>query len=182
MVATDLFMKHGYEATSMSSIAARLGVTKAALYRHALGKAELFASVTLPARTAVLSLVESAKAEEAPAIDRLIHLARELVRLAENRTSGFYLLWGHAAGGEPAEQITACTEAVHRALVDLLEQAAAEGTARGDIPFGIAARLILGSIAEISLSYRSVQGEFANDVAALLLNGMSLPARTGCSL
>ncbi|MGW7436602.1 TetR/AcrR family transcriptional regulator [Streptomyces sp. NPDC054849] len=178
MVATDLFMRHGYDATSMSTIAAHLGVTKAALYRHVAGKAGLLASATLPARTAVFALAESARGEGTPAIDRLNHLLRGLAGLTENRSTGFCLLWGHRAGTESADQIAASTEALHGVLVELLEQAAAEGAVRGDIPPAMAARLILGGIAEFGLSRRSVQDGFADDVAALLLSGMSLSART----
>ena len=39
--ALELFAKSGYLGTSMSDIAARLGITKAALYKHYAGKQEI---------------------------------------------------------------------------------------------------------------------------------------------
>jgi AcrR family transcriptional regulator len=43
--AYDLFLRHGYHATSMRAIAARAGLTVAATYNHFKNKDELFASV-----------------------------------------------------------------------------------------------------------------------------------------
>ena len=43
--ASALFMEKGYSATTMDDIAARLGVTKAAIYQYYKGKADLFAAV-----------------------------------------------------------------------------------------------------------------------------------------
>lgn len=40
-VALELFAQSGYLGTSMSDIAARLGITKAALYKHYVGKQEI---------------------------------------------------------------------------------------------------------------------------------------------
>lgn len=39
--ALELFAQSGYLGTSMSDIAARLGITKAALYKHYAGKQEI---------------------------------------------------------------------------------------------------------------------------------------------
>ena len=43
--AREAFLRDGYEATSMDSIAARAGVSIMTLYRHAQGKDDLFAAV-----------------------------------------------------------------------------------------------------------------------------------------
>ena len=39
--ALELFAQNGYLGTSMNDIAARLGITKAALYKHYAGKQEI---------------------------------------------------------------------------------------------------------------------------------------------
>ena len=39
--ALELFAQNGYLGTSMSMIAERLGITKAALYKHYTGKQEI---------------------------------------------------------------------------------------------------------------------------------------------
>ncbi len=43
--ALCFFAKNGYLSTSMSDIAAQLGVTKAALYRHYASKQEIFYAI-----------------------------------------------------------------------------------------------------------------------------------------
>ncbi|MBP1560717.1 MAG: TetR/AcrR family transcriptional regulator [Oscillospiraceae bacterium] len=40
--ALELFSQNGYSGTSMSDIAAKVGITKAALYKHFSGKEEIF--------------------------------------------------------------------------------------------------------------------------------------------
>lgn len=43
--ALELFSQNGYSGTSMSDIASKLGVTKAALYKHFIGKQEILDSI-----------------------------------------------------------------------------------------------------------------------------------------
>ena len=44
-VALELFSQNGYPGTSMSDIAAQLGITKPALYKHYTSKHEILASI-----------------------------------------------------------------------------------------------------------------------------------------
>ena len=44
-VALKLFSQNGYAGTSMSDIAAQLGITKAALYKHYAGKRDVLARI-----------------------------------------------------------------------------------------------------------------------------------------
>ena len=57
-VALDLFVEQGYEETSLREIAARVGVTKAALYYHFRSKDEILMTLHLP----VHELMKSAMA------------------------------------------------------------------------------------------------------------------------
>jgi AcrR family transcriptional regulator len=47
-IATELFIEHGYDGTSLRQIAEEVGVTKAALYYHFASKAELVAALLEP--------------------------------------------------------------------------------------------------------------------------------------
>ena len=58
-VSLELFSRDGFEAVSVSAIAARLGITKGALYRHYSSKRDIFNSI--------LSRMEQRDAEQAEA-------------------------------------------------------------------------------------------------------------------
>jgi AcrR family transcriptional regulator len=56
--ASSLFMQAGYTATTMDDIAARLGVTKAAIYQYYPSKADLFAAVAEYQRQELAGMLE----------------------------------------------------------------------------------------------------------------------------
>ena len=77
----DAFAERGYDGTTLAQIAGRLGVSPAALLRHAPGKRELFtAAMTPPATTAdpfPLDFLRDADAgaDPAPVLRQLAHTA-----------------------------------------------------------------------------------------------------------
>ncbi|MGP4011367.1 TetR/AcrR family transcriptional regulator [Streptomyces sp. 4N124] len=145
--ATSLFLTRGYDATSMGDIAEHVGVTKAALYRHVSGKAELLDAVTRPMREAVLALLGSCAQVRGQGFDTLAGLLRGLADVAADDPAGHALLWAARGTSAGFDQDSACREAVFRRLVDLLEQAVAEGDVRDDIALPLIARLLLGAVA-----------------------------------
>ena len=63
-IAVELFNEQGYDATSVADLAARLGVTKSALYHHYTSKEELLAAALERRRAfdhAVADLVREAQ-------------------------------------------------------------------------------------------------------------------------
>jgi len=56
--ASALFMERGYSATTMDDIAARLGVTKAAIYQYYRSKVDLFAAVAEFQRQELAGMLE----------------------------------------------------------------------------------------------------------------------------
>ncbi|MDD8020412.1 MAG: TetR/AcrR family transcriptional regulator [Acidobacteriota bacterium] len=64
--ARQFFSEYGYLGASMSDIAARLNVTKAALYYHFAGKAEIFKNVLDEAFTELSRSLTEAKSKKAP--------------------------------------------------------------------------------------------------------------------
>ena len=56
--ASSLFMERGYSATTMDDIAARLGVTKAAIYQYYKSKVDLFAAVAEFQRQELAGMLE----------------------------------------------------------------------------------------------------------------------------
>jgi AcrR family transcriptional regulator len=62
-VALELFIEHGYEATSLREIAERLGVTKAALYYHFKTKEDIVASLVQDRVDGMLALLDWAASQ-----------------------------------------------------------------------------------------------------------------------
>src|ERR671917_213457 len=77
--AVALFNERGYEATSMDELAARLGVTKSAIYHHVPSKVELLRLALDRALDALFALTEETGATTGPAIARLEHVVRRSV-------------------------------------------------------------------------------------------------------
>jgi AcrR family transcriptional regulator len=84
-VALELFIEHGYEATSLREIAERLGVTKAALYYHFKTKEDIVTSLMDDRVQVVVELLEWAKGK--PRTRQLRHelLHRYAAQLADGR-------------------------------------------------------------------------------------------------
>ncbi|WP_159038790.1 TetR/AcrR family transcriptional regulator [Streptomyces sp. NRRL B-1140] len=143
--ATALFHERGYDATSMSDIAARLGFTKAALYRHVTGKAELLRAITGPVRADVRALLAASAAGTGRPVDELTGLLRGLAGAAAAGPGRYALFWGPDGEPPPAPDAV-CREEVVRRLADLYERAVAQGDVRGDIAPRLAARLLVGAV------------------------------------
>jgi AcrR family transcriptional regulator len=68
--AGALFGERGYRATSMESIAERVGITKAALYYHFPSKEEILHRLTLPLLDAYENALNAAEAHDDPEVVR----------------------------------------------------------------------------------------------------------------
>ena len=64
--AVAVFIERGYEATSMDELAARLGVTKSAIYHHVPSKVELLRLALDRALNAILRAVRRPERQPAP--------------------------------------------------------------------------------------------------------------------
>ena len=62
-VATDLFLAHGFAATSMSALARAVGVQKASLYHHFASKEELFIACVTEGYEATVRKLEALRAD-----------------------------------------------------------------------------------------------------------------------
>ena len=69
--AAALFRERGYNGTSMSELARRVGITKSSLYHHFPSKQALLAEIIELTVNRVTPLVEEVAASEAPVAERL---------------------------------------------------------------------------------------------------------------
>ncbi|GFM20621.1 MULTISPECIES: TetR/AcrR family transcriptional regulator [Mycobacteriaceae] len=188
--AAEAFSEHGYHGVSMEAIAARVGISAAALYRHYAGKYELF-------RGAVLGLggqlVDGTSDLDGPSdldgIDdedprqQFDALVGALVDVAlANRSSGGLYRWegrylDDADQAELLAQIGTVHDRIHRPLARLRPGL----TRRQYLTLSTAVLSVVGSIVDHraklpAASARELLIELAAAVAAVELPGEPVPA------
>ena len=151
-IAVATFNERGYEATSISVLAERLGTSKSALYYHVSGKEELLQ------RALDRALGELEAVLEAPipgnAADHLEFVLRGAVRVLVAELPYVTLLL-RVRGNTDIERdaLRRRREFDHR-VSQLVEAAHAEGSLRADLDPGTTSRLLFGMINSIVEWYR----------------------------
>ena len=79
--ARRLFMERGYGATSMEAVAREAGVSKATLYAHFAGKAELFSAIVAAECHRFVPTVDESEVDRLPVSDALIRIGRRFLDL-----------------------------------------------------------------------------------------------------
>ena len=176
--AQDVVAEHGAGGVTMRGVAARIGVTPMALYRHFASREALLAAVVDEAQATFLRYLQRAMAEPT-AGERLLasgqqylafalgHPRRYAVLFMEQRTTN-----PEAAGGAAAWQ----DAATFRFLVDRIRDCAAEGVMHVDAPedvalsiwahvHGLVSLYLAGKLAVDEARFRSIYDRSMRDLA-----------------
>jgi AcrR family transcriptional regulator len=163
-VAVAVFNERGYDATSMEELAARLGVTKSAIYHHVPSKGELLRLALDRALDALFAVTEEPGATAGRAIDRLEHVVRGSVRVLADELP-FVTLLLRVRGNSAVEQAALQRRRAFDAFVTGLVRAAEEeGDVRPDVDPAVTSRLLFGTVNSLTEWYRPGRGL---DAAAL---------------
>ena len=175
--AVALFIRKGYDATSIDDIARSLGVTKSAVYHHVASKEQLLADALDEALDELDLTVERATTGVGPASQRLRDaLHRSVEVLLEHQPAVTLLLRVH---GNSATEVAALDRRrrIDRALAGLVREAADEGALRADLDPDVVSRLLFGMVNSLVEWYRPsgpVDGDtLADAVAALAFEGLT---------
>lgn len=153
-IAVATFNERGYEATSISTLAERLGTSKSALYYHVSGKEELLERALGRALDALEAVIDAAEAEPGTAADRLEHVLRGAVRvLADDLPFVTLLLRVRGNTDIEREALRRRRDFDHR-VSQLVDAACAEGSLRRDLDAGTISRLLFGMINSLVEWYR----------------------------
>ena len=79
--ARRLFMERGYGATSMEAVAREAGVSKATLYAHFAGKAELFSAIVAAECRRFVPTVDESEVDRLPVAEALVRIGRRFLDL-----------------------------------------------------------------------------------------------------
>jgi AcrR family transcriptional regulator len=171
--AIELFIRQGYDATSINDLAVDLGVSKSALYHHFASK-EALLSAALDEGLAGLSSAVDAAADatrDGTAYDRLRATVEAAVHiLAEHRPAVTLLL--RVRGNSPLEQ-SALERRRHidEQLARVVRQAAEEGDLRDDVDPEVISRLVFGMVNSLVDWYRP-DGPISPDTIAEAVVGV----------
>ena len=175
--AAELFIRKGYDATSVGDIADSLGLTKSAVYHHVASKEELLADLLDEALRELEAAVAGASGGTGPASVRLrAAVVRSVEVLVDHQPAVTLLLRVH---GNSDTEVAALRRrrAVDRQLADLVSRAAQEGALRRDLDPDVVSRLVFGMVNSL-VEWYSAEGQVARDelaatVAALVFDGLA---------
>ncbi|MEX5718881.1 TetR/AcrR family transcriptional regulator [Geodermatophilus maliterrae] len=153
-VAVAVFNERGYDATSMDELAARLGITKSAIYHHVPSKVELLRLALDRALDALFAVTRESAATTGPAIGRLEHVVRGSVRVLAAELP-FVTLLLRVRGNSPVEEAAlGRRREFDRIVTDLVRAAEDEGDVRPDVDPAITSRLLFGTVNSLTEWYR----------------------------
>ena len=167
--AIEAFAEQGYHATTTRDIAARAGLSPAALYVHYPSKAALLAEISRTGHEAALALVRHSLAAAGPdPVDRLCRVVHDFVVWhAEHRRVARVVQYELAALPDDASGAVAD---LRRRIEGLVESEIVAGVAAGRMavtePRGVA-RAILSLCVDVSRWYDPRGRERAGTTAAL---------------
>ena len=183
-VAVAVFIERGYEATSMDELAARLGVTKSAIYHHVPSKVELLRLALDRALDTLFAVTEEPGATTGRAIDRLEHVVRGSVRVLAAELPFVTLLLRVRGNSEVERRALQRRREFDRVVTGLVRAAEEEGDVRPDVDPAVTSRLLFGTVNSLTEWYRPDRGltpdELADALLAIAFQGLrSRPAVGG---
>lgn len=168
-VAAEVFNERGYEGASMEDLAARLGITKSAIYHHVAGKAELLRLAVDRALDGLFAVLDEPGAREGPAVHRLEHVVRGSVRVLVDELPFVTLLLRVRGNTEVERAALERRRELDRRVTELVARAEAEGSIRPDMDPALASRLLFGTVNSLIEWYRPSRGLTAEDLADQLV-------------
>jgi AcrR family transcriptional regulator len=163
--AVVLFNERGYEATSVDEVAARLGVTKSAIYHHVPSKGELLRLALDRALDSLFAVTQQTGATTGPAIDRLEYVVRGSVRVLAAELPFVTLLLRLRGNTEVERTALQRRREFDRIVTGLVRAAEHEGDVRTDVDPAVISRLLFGTINSLTEWYRPGGDLSADDLA-----------------
>ena len=144
----------GYDATSVSSLATELGLSKAALYHHFASKEQILEIALDDALGGLEAVLEQALSGEQPTTARLVAVIEGAVRVLTSRLPQVTLLL-RVHGNSAIERAALERRRIFdQRVAQLVAQAQHEGALRNDIRPSVTTRLMFGMINSVIEWYR----------------------------
>lgn len=174
-----VFNDVGYDATSVSALAARLGLSKAALYHHFSSKEEILETALGEALDGLEGVLGETR-DVAPA-DRLAVVLQGAVRVLVAHLPSVTLLLRVRGNSEVERRALERRRAFDQEVTGIVRAAQADGAVRPDVDASIATRLLFGMVNSLVEWYRPGGAEdaeaLAHDVLTVALDGLRTRVR-----
>lgn len=181
--AIDLFIRQGYDATSMADLAAALGLSKSSLYHHVPSKERLLELALDEALGELTAVVEAATADGAAgtSYERLRRVVEDGVRLLAAHQPAVTLLLRVHGNTDVERAALERRRWVDTRLAELVRAAAEEGALRDDLDPVVVSRLLFGMVNSL-VEWYDADGpvdvdQLAAAVVATALDGLAVGAR-----
>lgn len=175
-VAVQLFNEQGYDATSVSDLARRLGLAKSALYHHFSSKEELLSVALEAALGGLEAVLDDPRAGEGAASDRLRFVLIGATDVLVAQLPAVTLLLRVRGNGAVEQAALERRRVFDHRVTALVAAAQAEGDVRDDVDAAVAARLLFGMINSVVEWYRpggGVDGDrLGADIVRIALDGL----------
>ena len=175
-IAVAVFIEHGYDATSVASLATRLGLSKSALYHHYESKEHLLSVALDEALGGLEGVLLEPGAREGGAGERLGYVLRGAVRVLVDKLPYVTLLLRVRGNSDVERQALERRRSFDHEITGMVRAAQQEGTVRADVDASVATRLLFGMVNSIVEWYRPTgpegAAELADDVLTVALDGL----------
>ncbi|MGN7964488.1 TetR/AcrR family transcriptional regulator [Microbacterium sp. 22179] len=172
--AVAVFNESGYDGTSVAALAARLGLSKAALYHHFSSKEEILETALDEALDGLEGLLASTDAVRPG--DRLAAVLEGAVGVLVAHLPSVTLLLRVRGNSEVERRALERRRAFDQAVTAIVRAAQEEGAVRVDVDASVATRLLFGMVNSLVEWYRPSGPEgaeaLARDVLAVALDGL----------
>jgi AcrR family transcriptional regulator len=144
--SVELFIRRGFDGTSMEDLARHLGVTKSAIYHHVPSKDALLGMALDRALTGLEDAARDVRTQDGRAVDRLESLMRRSVTVLVSHRPYVTLLLRVRGNSDVERQALARRRRLDRLAADLVREAVADGDLRPDVDAAVTARLLFGMV------------------------------------
>jgi TetR/AcrR family transcriptional regulator, cholesterol catabolism regulator len=177
LVASELFARKGFGATSLDDIAEALGATKGALYYHVRNKEEILRLIYLTVLTASEEPLRRIVEADLPPLEKLRRAIEHQAAVAADRSPAMIVFYReqHFLTGPFAREIILRKKAYERYFERIIEEGKVSGVFQPSIDPKIATYGLLGMCNWLSQWYRpegqyspqQIAGMFASMVSGL---------------
>jgi AcrR family transcriptional regulator len=175
-VAVRVFLKRGYDGSSLDDVARAAGITKASIYYHVRSKEELLARGVGRALDALFAVLDERPAKTGRAAARLRYIVHRTIEITIDQLPEVALLL-RVRGNTPVERkIMARRRAFDHLIARVMRNAQRQGDLRAGVEPRLATRLLFGMLNSVTEWYRPGGGldapEVAEAIARIAFGGM----------